>query len=108
MATKQQVMDLHRANPTWTAPDIAASLGCLDAYVRATARRYGMDLPKAKATPTTVEMRARKAAVPMLAALKHLTHAARTSGGRPGPDIVLRHACEDAEAVIAQAEGAVQ
>lgn len=54
MATKQQVMDLHRENPDWSAPDIAARLGCKAAYVRATAQRCGLDLPKGKAV-TVVE-----------------------------------------------------
>lgn len=107
MATKQQVMDLHRANPSWTANDIANHLDCLSAYVRATARRNGLDLPKARLASST-EARVRRAAVPMLLALKFLTQAARTSGGRAGPDMVLRHACEDAEAAIALAEGGAQ
>ena len=45
MATKHDVIRLHRGNPDWTSVDIAAALGCLPAYVRATAKRNGLSLP---------------------------------------------------------------
>lgn len=46
MANKQQVIDLHTRNPTWTAREIADALDCHPAYVRATAARYKFKLPK--------------------------------------------------------------
>lgn len=45
MATKQQVCDLHKKHPTWTALDIADVLGCGVGYVRATATRCSLTLP---------------------------------------------------------------
>lgn len=47
MASKQQFLDAHRANPSFTATQLAALLGCRTAYVRATARRNGITLPGA-------------------------------------------------------------
>jgi hypothetical protein len=47
MATKQQVIDAHRADPALTAPALAAALGTTSAYVRATAQRCSLALPKA-------------------------------------------------------------
>tara|TARA_R110002124_G_scaffold173690_5_gene341354 strand:+ start:16842 stop:17135 length:294 start_codon:yes stop_codon:yes gene_type:complete len=44
--TKQQVIDLHRADPTLTAPDIAQALGTSASYVRATAQRCSLTLPR--------------------------------------------------------------
>ena len=54
MATKDQVIALHRKHPDWSAPDIAAALGCDASYVRATARRQSLRLPKVgRAAPGT-------------------------------------------------------
>lgn len=44
MATKHQVIALHREHPTWTARRIAFELGCGTGYVRATAQREGLTL----------------------------------------------------------------
>ncbi|MCP5087902.1 MAG: hypothetical protein GY952_14005 [Rhodobacteraceae bacterium] len=41
------VLDCHKDHPEWTAPQIAEKLGCTSSYVRATAQRRGLDLPKA-------------------------------------------------------------
>ena len=46
MATKQQVIDSHRAHPKWTASEIADKLQCSSEYVRATAKRNGLKLRK--------------------------------------------------------------
>lgn len=46
MATKDEVIALHRRNPTWTAREIADALDCHPAYVRSTAARYKFKLPK--------------------------------------------------------------
>lgn len=46
MANKQQVIDYHRAHPEANSVDIGDALGCHPAYVRATAGRYGLSLPK--------------------------------------------------------------
>lgn len=46
MTTKDEVIALHRRNPTWTAREIADALGCVPAYVRSTASRNGFKLPK--------------------------------------------------------------
>jgi hypothetical protein len=48
MATKQQVIDLNKKHPTWTAGDIAAELGCMVEYVGACKKRYGLQFAKAK------------------------------------------------------------
>lgn len=48
MATKNQVIALHRAYPHWTDRDIAAELDCDSAYVRATARRNRLVLASAR------------------------------------------------------------
>jgi len=47
MATKQQVIDLHAAEPDLTAPALAARLGTTSAYVRATSQRCSLNLPPA-------------------------------------------------------------
>lgn len=47
MADQSQVVRIHRKNPRLTAPQIAARLGCLPEYVRATGRRRGLTLAKA-------------------------------------------------------------
>lgn len=46
MVTKQDVYDAHLAHPEWRAVDIAAALGCSSAYVRSTARRGSIPLPR--------------------------------------------------------------
>lgn len=53
MTTKHEVIAVHRAHPDWSAGDIAAHLGCMHEYVRATARRNGFSLPKASRLGTT-------------------------------------------------------
>lgn len=47
MATKQQVIDLNKKHPTWTASDIAAELDCMVEYVAACKKRYGLKFAKA-------------------------------------------------------------
>lgn len=42
MATKQQVISLHRKYPELNSSQIAERLGCHDAYVRATFYRNGL------------------------------------------------------------------
>jgi hypothetical protein len=51
MATKDQVITLHREHPDWTAPQIAAELGCGDPYVRATAQRQKLTLRQGRRGP---------------------------------------------------------
>lgn len=68
MATKSQVIDLHAANPTWTARDIADALGCLSAYVRATAQRNGLRSPHHHRGPGEAARRLRRAAPDLLRA----------------------------------------
>lgn len=57
MTTKDDVVRLHREHPDWCAAEIAAALGCESAYVRATARRNNLDLPK---TPGRLKTRSEK------------------------------------------------
>jgi hypothetical protein len=45
MATKHDVIRLHQLRPEWSAPEIAAEIGCHSAYVRSTAQRNGLVLP---------------------------------------------------------------
>lgn len=47
MATKHQVIQLHREHPDWGSTEIAARLGCMPEYVRSTARRQKIKLPSA-------------------------------------------------------------
>ena len=47
MATKHEVLILHNKYPKLTAGHIASLLACGDGYVRATAQRCELDLPKA-------------------------------------------------------------
>jgi hypothetical protein len=47
MATKQQVIDLNKKHPEWTASDIAAELDCMVEYVGACKKRYGLKFAKA-------------------------------------------------------------
>jgi hypothetical protein len=42
MATKQQVIDLNKKHPTWTAREIADNLDCMVEYVAACKKRYGL------------------------------------------------------------------
>lgn len=42
MATKQEVLALHKAHPEWNSGQIAAQLDCDSAYVRATFKRNGI------------------------------------------------------------------
>lgn len=42
MATKQEVIDLNKKHPDWTARMVADHLGCLPAYVAACRKRYGL------------------------------------------------------------------
>lgn len=47
MTTWDKVQKVHLDHPDWTAPMIAEHLGCRASYVRATAQRRGMRLPRA-------------------------------------------------------------
>ena len=47
MATKQQVIDLNKKHPEWTASDIASELDCMVEYVGACKKRYGLRFAKA-------------------------------------------------------------
>lgn len=47
MATKQQVIDINRQHPEWTARDIAEHLGCMVEYVASCKKRYGLRFAKA-------------------------------------------------------------
>ena len=58
MATKQQVIDLNREHPDWTAARIAAEIGCGAPYVHATARRNGLILASGREV-TAVNLRRR-------------------------------------------------
>lgn len=49
MTTKHDVIAAHHDHPEWNSTDIAGHLGCCSAYVRATARRNGLTLPKRSA-----------------------------------------------------------
>ena len=46
MTTKHDVINLHRQNPTWTVRQLADELGCNPAYVRATASRCSLTIPR--------------------------------------------------------------
>jgi hypothetical protein len=52
MATKDDVIKLHRQYPHMTAKEMARELGCLPEYVHATARRNNLRLPSAKQQPS--------------------------------------------------------
>lgn len=54
MATKDQVIFLHRQNPLWSANKIAAYLHCESAYIRATARRNHLRLPPANVSKAKI------------------------------------------------------
>ena len=47
MATKQQVIDLNKQHPEWTAREIAEELGCMVEYIGACKKRYGLKFAKA-------------------------------------------------------------
>lgn len=47
MTTKREVITAHRAHPEWSPSDIAIHLGCSTEYVRATAQRNQLKLPRA-------------------------------------------------------------
>lgn len=47
MATKQQVIDLNKNHPTWTAREVADHLDCMPEYVASCKKRYGLHFPKA-------------------------------------------------------------
>jgi len=53
MATKQQVIDLNRQHPEWTAPRLARELNCTPSYVHATARRNGLVMPRSRGCQQT-------------------------------------------------------
>lgn len=46
--TKHDVIATHKAHPEWTCCMIAGHLGCMVAYVSATMRRNGLELPNSK------------------------------------------------------------
>lgn len=48
MATKQQVIELNKKHPTWTASDIAFELGCMPEYVASCKKRYGLTFAKSR------------------------------------------------------------
>lgn len=73
MTNKHEVFDVHRDNPTWCSEDIARHLGCLGAYVRATAQRNGWTLPN-RNHATVEETAARRAALDLLASLDEILH----------------------------------
>jgi hypothetical protein len=55
MTTKYQVMLLHRNHPDWSASRIARELGCHSAYVRSTAARNNLKIPRATVRITQQE-----------------------------------------------------
>ena len=61
MANKNQVIDLHGRHPDWTARQIADELGCLTEYVRKTAYRNGLILPRKRRPSTPEDLRKRAA-----------------------------------------------
>ena len=64
MATKQQVIDLNKKHPTWTARDIAEHLDCLVEYVFSCKTRYGLKFAKGnyrERDPNSVTMLGRAA-----------------------------------------------
>lgn len=46
MATKQKVIDVHRAHPNWNGPQIARHLKCSESYVRVVSARSNLKLPR--------------------------------------------------------------
>lgn len=60
MATKHQVIAMHRTHPGWTSGQIAEALGCDSAYVRSTFYRNGMSLPKYERKPSALQMAERE------------------------------------------------
>ena len=53
MATKQEVIAAHRKHKAWGPSEIADHLGCSSGYVRATAQREGLILPRSPNKPRT-------------------------------------------------------
>jgi hypothetical protein len=47
VATKQEVIDLNKKYPNWTAVEIANELGCSPEYVGACKHRYGLKFASA-------------------------------------------------------------
>lgn len=58
MTTKHDVIAAHQQYPQWTASEIAAHLGCLPEYVRATAQRNSLRLPKIRGASPIVRLSA--------------------------------------------------
>lgn len=56
MANKQQVIDLHKSDPTLTSVEIGRRLKCCDAYVRATFKRNSLKLPKRVSNGSLLEL----------------------------------------------------
>jgi hypothetical protein len=48
VTTKQQVIDLNKKHPTWTAREIADELGCMVEYVASCKTRYGLNFAPAR------------------------------------------------------------
>lgn len=48
MAVRTEVIKVHGDHPDWSAGQIAAHLGCTSEYVRKTAARNALNLPKSK------------------------------------------------------------
>lgn len=46
MNLKERIITTHLEHPDWGATLIAHKLGCTDAYVRAAAKRYMLNLPR--------------------------------------------------------------
>lgn len=67
MATKQQVLDLHRLHPDWSCRRIAAEIGAEREYVYATFRRQGIKPPRAKPRRDPAALRAEAARLIALA-----------------------------------------
>ncbi len=60
--TKADVIETITAHPDWTGSEIAAHLSCHSAYVRSTARRNGLTLPKRGARKPSPEILRERAA----------------------------------------------
>lgn len=60
MATKDQVIDLNREHPDWTASEIAEALDCMPEYVHATAKRYSIPIAKATIRPNELRFLRRR------------------------------------------------
>lgn len=51
MTTYRDVIRIHKAHPDWCSADIARELNCFAGYVRETAKRRSLNLPKARSGP---------------------------------------------------------